>query len=137
MHPLLFQPFLRDSSDRSFYDFDLKSLRQPQDSLSVFALLVSANLKLQNIMQTSQSVTLRSVRNAVAAIFHVPKEVRDQTPSLIPPSHQHMFTKGEVPWISIRYSLQNSPQPRKSKPIDCVRLVILFRTVLLKVIGKT
>ena len=77
----------RDSSDRSFYDFDLKSLRQPQDSLSVFALLVNANSKLQNIMQTSQSVTLRFVRNVVAAIFHVPKEVRDQTPSLIPPSH--------------------------------------------------
>jgi hypothetical protein len=50
--------------------------------------LVNANSKLQNItMQTPERSFLghyvRSVNTAVDAIFHVPKEVQDQTP-LIP-----------------------------------------------------
>ena len=77
-----------DSSDRSFYDFDFKSLRKLQDSLSVFCLLVNANAKLRNVIHTTQSAVLKqyafAVRDAVTAIFHVPK-VQDQSPSLVPP----------------------------------------------------
>ena len=55
--------YLVDSSNRSSYDFDFKSLRQPQDSLSIFALLVNTNSKLQNITQTSQSAILYTFRS--------------------------------------------------------------------------
>lgn len=79
------------SSGRSFYDFDFISLRQPQEFPSVFALLVNANSKLHNITGLTGSVSnpallqfAHVVTEAVAAIFHVPKEVLDQTPSLIP-----------------------------------------------------
>jgi hypothetical protein len=81
--------FLVDSSSAWFEAFDFKSLREQKDSLSIFALLVNANSKLQSVVQTSENYIIRQyarlVVNAVAAIFHVPKEVRDQTPSLIPP----------------------------------------------------
>ena len=81
--------FPMTSSGRSVYDFDFISLRQPHESPSVFAVLVNANSKLQNIVGSVSSPALvhfaRTVAEAVAAIFHVPKEVLDQTPSLIPP----------------------------------------------------
>ena len=73
----------------SVYDCDFESLRQLEESPSVFSMLVNANSKLQNIVEISSSPTpmhfSRTVAEAVAAIFHVPKEVLDQTPSLIPP----------------------------------------------------
>jgi hypothetical protein len=80
------EPFLVDSSGLAFWDFDFKSLRQPPDFPSVFALLVNANSKLQNIItQAPQNIILESfarcVGEAVEAIFHVPKGVRDQLPS--------------------------------------------------------
>ena len=81
--------FLRDSSGISHYEFDFKSLRQAQESPSVLALLVNANSKLQNVKELNLQPVVqqiaRAVEQAIALIFHVPKEVRDQNPSLIPP----------------------------------------------------
>ena len=80
--------FLVDSSNGWFEAFDFKSLREQKDSLSIFALLVNANSKLQSVVRTSENLHIKFyahlVVNAVAAIFHVPKEVRDRTPFLIP-----------------------------------------------------
>ena len=89
--------FLVDASNHSYYDFEFKSMRQPENFISVFALLVNANSKLRNAMQTTESPTVvqyaMAARDAVAAIFHVP-EVGDQTLSLVPPvplpsAHHH------------------------------------------------
>ncbi len=90
--PLYSEPnlaFLTDSSGISLYEFDFKSLRLAQESPSVLALLVNANSKLQNVIGSNFQPVVQqiaqTVAQAVALIFHVPKEARDQTPSLIPP----------------------------------------------------
>ena len=81
--------FLVDSSNGWFETFDFKSMREQKHFLSIFALLVNANSKLQSVARISENLHIRQyahlVGNAVAAIFHVPKEVRDQTLPLIPP----------------------------------------------------
>ena len=41
-------PFLVDSSNELFHEFDLKSQRRAEDSLSVFSLLVNVSSKLQS-----------------------------------------------------------------------------------------
>ena len=90
--PLYSQPqlaFPMTSSGNSVYDFDFESKRQQQESPSVFAVLVNANSKLQNAAGSVSNPALahfvRAVAEAVAAIFHVPKQVLGQTLSLIPP----------------------------------------------------
>jgi hypothetical protein len=82
-------PFLKDSSGNDLSEFDFKSLRRPEDSLSVFSLLVNANSKLQNAKQGSDSGTVAmyayAVKATVDAIFHVPEQVRNPALSPIPP----------------------------------------------------
>ena len=92
MDPLIFRTqlaFLTDSSGISAYEFDFNSLRLAQDSPSVLALLVNANSKLQSVIGSNFQPVVQqiaqAVAQAIALIFHVPKEVRDQTPSSIPP----------------------------------------------------
>ena len=81
--------FLVNSSGASVYEFDFNSLRLPHESPSVFALLVNANSKLQSAIGSNPHPIVQPlaqiVAQAVALIFHVPKEVQDQTPSLVPP----------------------------------------------------
>jgi len=82
-------PFLIDSSGHSLFEFDLKSLRSPKDSPSVFSLLVNANSKLQSIRQRTDNAVLSTYIYAVKAvvdlIFHVPKQVHKQAMSPVPP----------------------------------------------------
>jgi len=78
--PLYSQPqlaFPMTSLGSSVYDFDFRSLRQSEESPLVFSVLVNANSKLQNVVGSASSPTLvhfsRTVAEAVAAIFHVPR----------------------------------------------------------------
>ena len=68
-------PFLMDPHNKPFEAFDSKTRRHPQDSLSIFSLLVNANSKLQavrgescdSILEHYASITERVVEE----IFHV------------------------------------------------------------------
>jgi len=77
-----------DSSGHSFYEFNFQSLRRPEDSLSVFSLLVNANSKLQNIKTGLDgpvlSIYIRVVADAVDLIFHVPEQVHNRALSPVP-----------------------------------------------------
>jgi len=82
-------PLLTDASECSFPEFEFKSLRRPEDSLSIFSLLVNANSKLQGVKMGFNNLLLmayiHSVEIAVKSIFHVPEEVKDQPSSPVPP----------------------------------------------------
>jgi len=83
------KPFLTDSSGKEFSGFAFKSLRCPEDSPSVFSLLVNANQKLQSARQKSDNGVIEHyagvVKATVDAIFYVPKQVQNPAPSLVPP----------------------------------------------------
>ena len=57
-------------------EFDFKSWCRPEDSLSVFSLLVNSNSKLQSLKRKFERGVLtaytRAVEAAVDVIFHVP-----------------------------------------------------------------
>ena len=82
-------PFLKNSSKYSF-EFDFTTRRHPEDSLSVFSLLVSVNSKLQSLKRGSDrsllAVYAAYVKAAIDAIFHVPRQVESQTSSPVPPA---------------------------------------------------
>ena len=89
--------FLKDSSRKEFSDIAFKSLRRPEDSLSVFALLVNADSKLQSAMQKPHNGTIEfyaaATGAAVEAIFHVPVQLQDPAPSLDPPEPSPSSTR--------------------------------------------
>ena len=89
---------LVDASGRPLPEFEFATLRNLKDLPSVFSLLVNANSKLQSIKSPSCLPDLASytliVENAIREIFHVPDQVRNRDPSLVPPvpsssSRQH------------------------------------------------
>ena len=83
-------PFLVDSSGSSLSKFDFKSLRSKEDYPSVFSLLVNANLQLQSVKQRTNNDILHtyisSIQDALAAIFHVPRQVHSQASHQTPPA---------------------------------------------------
>lgn len=80
---------LMDASGCPLPEFEFKSLRNPKDLPSIFSLLVNANSKLQNVNQSpclpGLAYYILIVKNAVREIFHVPEQVQNRDPSLVPP----------------------------------------------------
>jgi len=70
MDPISRLSFLIDPSDRSYYDFEFKSTRQPENLISVFALLVNQQPKVQGPILVQYA---KAARDAVAAIFLCPQ----------------------------------------------------------------
>lgn len=68
-------PYLMDPHNKPFEEFDFKSRRPPQDSLSVFSLLVNANSKLQAVRGESCAPILEfyasTIERVVDEIFHI------------------------------------------------------------------
>ena len=83
-------PFLVDSSGSSWSKFNFKSLRREEDYPSVFSLLVNANLQLQSVKRRTNNDILHtyisSIQDALAAIFHVPRQVHSQESHQTPPA---------------------------------------------------
>jgi len=103
-----------------YHNFEFKSTRQPENFLSVFAMLV---------------------RDVVAAIFHVPKKIWDQTLSLVTPvpalpsaHHPNIATPGpsyESGRVSDDQVLESLE--RKGTPI----LPIFGTTILKRMMSRT
>jgi len=84
------RPFLIGPSSQEFKEFDFVSKRRQDQKLSVFSLLVNANSKLQaagkrNDRPAGIDLYISNVAHAVEAIFFVPRQIQEGTPSLIPP----------------------------------------------------
>ena len=76
-YPQYDSPYLADSSDQEFTEFDYESKRRQGQGLSVFSLLVNANSKLQATKQrpgTSADIDdyIYNDKRTVDAIFFVP-----------------------------------------------------------------
>ncbi|KAF9647201.1 hypothetical protein BDM02DRAFT_2747636 [Thelephora ganbajun] len=86
------RPYLIDSSNQEFTEFDYHSNRRPGQDLSVFSLLVNANSKLQAAKRRAKDpIDIETISYteivalAVNVIFFVPRGLQKQAPSLIPP----------------------------------------------------
>jgi len=83
-------PYLIDTFDQEFKEFDFVSMRRQDQKLSVFSLLVNANSKLQaakkrNNRPVGIDLYISLVAQAIEAIFFVPRPIQEGTLSLIPP----------------------------------------------------
>ena len=79
-------PFLIDSSNLEFDEFEYQSKRRPDDLLSIFSLLVNANSKLQAAAQRPDHPPgiddhVKLVSHAVDLIFFVPDGLEEQPSS--------------------------------------------------------
>ena len=82
--------YLSDSSDQQFTEFDFVSRRPEGQGLSVFSLLVNAELKLRNAFALSQYPNglgqhVGVIVETVKAIFFVPLSLQNRIPSLVQP----------------------------------------------------
>jgi hypothetical protein len=84
---------LMNPSGGRYNEFGFASLRRPEDSLSVFSLLVNANSKLKATPGRSEDPTPRHHAELTAlivnAIFHVPETHQEASP--IPLASQQIF----------------------------------------------
>ena len=90
-YPQYDQPYLVNTSDQEFTEFDYVSKRHQDQNPSIFSLLVNANSQLQGVKQRAkqQSDYLPGVRtyinlveDAVKAIFFVPRGLQKKPPLL-------------------------------------------------------
>ncbi|KAJ7093189.1 hypothetical protein C8R44DRAFT_815808 [Mycena epipterygia] len=86
------QPYLVDGNSNMFKEFVYRTQRLPEAALSVFALLINANSKLQNVKNRPHPPELTPfillIENVVNLIFHVPPHLDTTLPSSVPPLPQ-------------------------------------------------
>lgn len=88
-----YTPFFVNSSGTPWFNFEFKSLRPKEDYPSIFSFLIHANSKLQSIEERSGNYWIldsfiTNIEAAIAAIFHIPRQVPSQALHLTPPASQ-------------------------------------------------
>ena len=78
-------PYLVDSSGQEFTEFDYVSMRDQDQELSIFSLLVHAHSKLQDAKRRADYLPgvktyISFVKEAIAAIFFVPEGLQEKIP---------------------------------------------------------
>jgi len=124
--------FLKNPSGPPFTEFNFKSLHCPEDSLSVFSLLVNSHSKLQSLKHIFKKgildVYAQAIEATIDAIFHIPR-VQNEAPA----DHQGDITKGNYPNPNIDfeddYNLNRDDDPDKINRLSFSEIDTLLQQV--------